>query len=202
MLRDLVRDPSTSIDEIAAHLDALDPTTRLEDVCTLGRADQASLYDKAASSPRLEPAHFVPDDTPLAPVIHEGWNTLPLGLRSLRRFQKPFCRAGDGSPRMFGYNEGVTRSLLGPGYFVAYDCTDHPEWSARGSWVVDYFQVPDHDVPDAWPEVRPNSRGLQMFVYKGTRDFMRRVSDGVSIGAAYKGERPMNQYFILVRSAL
>jgi hypothetical protein len=45
----------------------------------------------------------------------------------------------------------------------------------------------------------PNSRGLQRFVYHRTRDFMRRVSRHVTIGAAYKGESPLDHYFVLVR---
>ena len=47
--------------------------------------------------------------------------------------------------------------------------------------------------------MRPNSEGLQRFIYMGTRDFMRRVSEHVSIGAAYKGEKPLDHYFTLCR---
>ena len=75
----------------------------------------------------------------------------------------------------------------------------NPVFAERGSLVVDYHQVPDGKVPADWPKVVPNSVGLQMFVYKGTRDFMRRVSEGVTIGAAYKGEKALDHYFTLVR---
>ena len=57
----------------------------------------------------------------------------------------------------------------------------------------------DGAVPSDWPKVVPNTQGLQRFIYHGTRDFMRRVSQHVSIGAAYKGEKKLDHYFVLVR---
>ena len=45
----------------------------------------------------------------------------------------------------------------------------------------------------------PNTQGLQRFVYHRTRDFMRGVSAHVSIGAAYKVEKSLDHYFVLVR---
>ena len=65
--------------------------------------------------------------------------------------------------------------------------------------MVDYFQIPDGPVPEGWPRVIPNTRGLQTFVYHRTRDFMRKVSKHVTIGAAYKVERPLDHYFVLCR---
>ena len=59
--------------------------------------------------------------------------------------------------------------------------------------------MPDGAVPDTWPRVIGNDRGLQRFVYHQTRDFMRRVSQHVSIGAAFKRERPLDHYFVLCR---
>jgi hypothetical protein len=65
--------------------------------------------------------------------------------------------------------------------------------------VVDYFEVPGGAVVDGWPRVVPNSRGLQRFVYHRTRDFLRAVSTHVSIGAAFKRDRPLDHYFVLCR---
>lgn len=65
--------------------------------------------------------------------------------------------------------------------------------------VVDYFQVPDGAVADGWPRVVANDWRLRRFVYDQTRDFMRRVSRHVSIGAAFKRERPLDHYFVLCR---
>ena len=58
---------------------------------------------------------------------------------------------------------------------------------------------PDGPIPSSWPPVKPNSEGLQRFVYAGTRDFMRKVSDHVSIGTAYKGDKALDHYFTLCR---
>jgi hypothetical protein len=77
--------------------------------------------------------------------------------------------------------------------------TETNPWTERGAVVVDYFQVPDGPVSPDWPEVVPNTRGLQKYVYNKTRDFMRKVSEHVSIGAAYKVEQALDHYFILVR---
>ena len=65
--------------------------------------------------------------------------------------------------------------------------------------MVDYYQVPDGAVADGWPAVVANDWRLQRFVYHQTRDFMRRVSRHVSIGAAFKRERPLDHYFVLCR---
>ncbi|MEO8702071.1 MAG: hypothetical protein ABI867_18655 [Kofleriaceae bacterium] len=197
LLIELVRDPVVGIAAIAAHLDAVDAGERSAQALSLDRADQRLLYDKAAHAPAIELAHFVGDA--IGEVIHDGRNTLPLPAL-LRTFQKRFCRSTDPS-RVFGYNEGISRRVVGPGYFVAVPTAGRPAWTARGAIVVDYYQVPDGPVPAGWPRVVPNDHGLQRFVYRETRDFMRRVSSHVSIGAAYKAERPLDHYFVLCRRA-
>jgi hypothetical protein len=156
-------------------------------------------YEKAALGDPIVLGHIVCDAGVREEVIHDGANTLPVPA-PLRRFQKRFCwPAGDGRARLFGYNEGVTRRVIGPGFFVAVPTDGRPHWAARGPVVVDYFQVPDGEVAASWPKVVPNTKGLQRFVYDKTRDFMRRVSRHVSIGAAFRGERPLDHYFVLCR---
>ena len=59
--------------------------------------------------------------------------------------------------------------------------------------------MPQTAVVAGWPTVVPNDWRLSRFVYNQTRDFMRRVSNHVSIGAAFKGERPLDHYFTLCR---
>lgn len=194
-LTELVDDPELGIAAIATHLDALDPAERGAQALALDRAHQRLLYDKAAHAPAIELAHFIGDA--VGEVIHDGRNTLPLPS-PFRSFQKRFCRTANPA-RVFGYNEGVSRRAIGPGYFVAVPTAGRPAWTARGAVVVDYYQVPDGPVPAGWPRVVANDHGLQRFVYRGTRDFMRRVSRHVSIGAAYKGERPLDHYFVLCR---
>ncbi len=202
----LVDDPHAGIDAIGAYLDGLDADTRWREAGSLGRSRQRTLFDKAAHARPIDFAHFVGDAPAREEVVHDGVNTLPV-VPPLRRFQKRFCRpagsagADHRGDRLFGYNEGPTRRLIGPGYFVAIPTADRPAWSARGAVVVDYFQIPDGDVADGWPRVVDNHWRLQRFVYEATRDFMRRVSTHVSIGAAFKRERPLDHYFVLCRRA-
>jgi len=197
-LRALVTDPTSSIDAIGAALDALSPEERLTAGRSLGRHHQRVLFAKAQGTRALTLLDFVPEHVaPQTSVRHLGCNTLPLP-HSLRFFEKRFCRPSDGSPRLFGYNEGVFRPFIGPGYFVAKPSAA-PGWRERGAVVVDYFEVPDGPVAEGWPRVVSNSHGLQFFVYRHTRDFMRRVSAHVTIGAAYKGEKALDHYFVLVR---
>lgn len=196
-LADLLARPDADILEIGRYLDALDADARWLEVGKLTRAQQRMVYEKAASAPPIDLAHFA-GGAPLAEVIHDGLNTLPLPP-PLRRFQKRFCRPAAGDAQRFGYNHGPTMKAIGPGYFVAEPTKGKPHWEARGPVVIDYFQVPDAEVPASWPKVVSNDRGVQQFVYKGTRDFMRRVSDHVSVGAAFKGEKPLDHYFVLCR---
>lgn len=181
---------------LADALEALGHADRVAALRELGRAEQRWLFEVA--DPAITLDHFVPALTAVrTEVRHAGKNTLPLLLGD-RVFEKRFCRGDDG--RVFGYNEARSRALIGPGYFVAIETAPVPEWRPRGAVVVDYFQVPDAPVAAGWPPVVPNSRGLQTFVYRGTRDFMRRISAHVSIGAAYKGEAPLDHYFTLARA--
>lgn len=199
-LIDLIRDPETSIEAIGTMLDGLSADLRLAETRTLGRADQRALYGKAAKARPLTLEDYVPANVAArTEVIHDGKNTLPLP-GSLKLFQKRFARPDDGTARLFGYNQSPFLGPIGPGFFVAIPTAGRPEWEPRGAIVVDYFQVPDGPVPDGWPRVVPNSKGLQTFVYNGTRDFLRHVSTHVSIGAAYKGEKALDHYFMLCRA--
>ena len=133
-------------------------------------------------------------------MIHDGRNTLPLP-GGLKLFQKRFAKPESGGERLFGYNQSPFLSTIGPGFFVAVPTAGNPAWEARGAVVVDYFQIPDGPVPEGWPKVIPNTKGLQTFVYNRTRDFMRRVSQHVTIGAAYKEENALDHYFVLCKQA-
>jgi hypothetical protein len=194
----LIADPDCGISDVAAYLDGLDGDGRWRQVRRLDRDRQRTLYRKA-SGVAIDLNHFVGDAGARVEVIHDGLNTLP-APPPLRRFQKRFCRPhGAGVTRLFGYNEGPTRRLLGPGYFVATPTDQAHEWAAHGGVVVDYFLIPDAAVAEGWPAVVPNSKGLQRFVFHETRDFMRRVSAHVSVGAAFKRDKPLDHYFVLCR---
>ena len=215
-LADLLRETEPSLSTIAAHLDGLSPDERLAETRTLDRGLQRRLYRAAEKAEPLTLDDFVPPGTPpRVQVIHDGRNTLPLP-GGLKLFQKRFARpdvSHDGAAsgpkprapaeprgdRLFGYNQSPFISTIGPGFYVAVPTAGNPAWEGRGAVVVDYFQIPDGPVPDGWPKVIPNTKGLQTFVYNRTRDFMRGVSAHVTIGAAYKVETALDHYFVLVR---
>jgi hypothetical protein len=197
-LQALIGDTTSGIEAVAALLNGLSEDEKLGALRSLGRGAQRLLYRKAAPSRPLTLSDFVPATrVPLDAVRHAGTNTLPLP-GSLRYFEKRFCRPEDGSARLFGYNESPFVGTIGPGFFVAVPTAGKPEWERRGGVVVDYFQIPDGPVAASFPPVVPNTKGLQRFVYHQTRDFMRRVSDRVTIGAAYKIEKALDHYFVLL----
>ena len=198
-LRALIHDPANTIEQIGAALDALSPDERLAAVRTLRGRDQRALYAKAAAAAALTLEDYVPASVSAGvSVRHHGRNTLPVP-RTFHLFEKHFCRPAGDSARLFGYNNGTTRTVIGPGYFVVHDTKGNPEWEKRGAIVIDYLMLPDGPLPAAWPKVVPNSRLLQFFVYHQMRDFMRRVSKHVTVGAAYKKDKGIGQYFVLCR---
>jgi hypothetical protein len=199
-LRALLRNPSAPMAEVSALLDGADGAARRDALFSLSGREQQALYERAAASAPLTLEDLVPKGVPaLTPVIHAGKNSLPV----FREFEKRMCRPDDGTARVYGYNEGFTRAFIGPGYFVAYPtglATDlAPGWASRGGVVVDYFQVPQTPVVAGWPRVMPNERGLQRFVFRGMRDYLRKVSRHASIGAAWRGEVNFNSWFVLCR---
>jgi hypothetical protein len=194
-LRQLILDDAP-IHAIASLLDGLSPAARIAETRTLGRDAQRRLYGKAGDAAPLSLDDFVPPGVgPRVEVIHHGYNTLPL----LPPFEKRFSRPDAGGDGLYGYNETLFKNLIGPGYFTAVPTAGKPTWEARGSIVIDYFRIPDGPVPAGWPAVVPNTSGLQRFVYHRLRDYMRRVSTHVTIGAAFREEEPLGHYFILCR---
>jgi hypothetical protein len=183
--------PAVDRKEIAHVLDDVGDQVRIEAVSELGKRELASLFDAAADNEPLTLDHFVPPEVPpLTEIIHQGKNS----LGAFSRFQKRFCRPpGDGAPReLWGYNEQDFRFFTGPGYFVAYE---------QGKEVViDYTRTPQGK-PDSWPRILPTTARLSLFIYHGTTDLVRRVSQHVSVGRQRKGERPRDAWFVLVRKA-
>ena len=184
------------ISEMAAHLDALPQPQRIAALHALGAKEQAQLYEAAAEAKPLDLDFFVPPEIGHErEVIHHGRNSQP----AFRDFQKRWARPTGRPGHLYGYNETTVRPLIGPGYFVAR-LTEPEGEDPRGAVVVDYFMVPEGPVPTGWPEVRPNHRGLQRFIYNNSRDYMRRVSDHCSIGIAYRQEKRVMGYFVLCRN--
>jgi len=181
--------------ELAPLLDAMTHDDRIAACQGLDTRHQALLYEQADPTGGLTLADMV--DRPLRVVHHAGWNTLPLP-RFGRRFVKAMVRQPDG--RIGGWNDAPLAWLIGPGYFVLRQTVG--EEQQHGPIVVDYFQTPRGELPAEWPRVRPNWLGLQAFVYGWCVDYLRRVSEHVTIGAAFKFGRPVGSYFVLVRDPI
>jgi hypothetical protein len=197
----MLADTNTEIGEIAKWLDGQPHAARKDAVFSLDRAGQRALYERAEGA-SLDADYFAPAALgPLRPVVHFGRNTLPLP-GSQKLFKKVFARSASAEAPPFGYNDAPSGWIIGPGYFVVVPTAGNAEWERRGPVVVDYFRVPPGPVPAGWPEVVPNDHGIQFFVYHQTRDYMRRVSQDITIGAAYKGEKALGHFFVLVREEI
>jgi len=190
-MRALLAQPATSREEVAAFLDGLSASERLEAVRACGGPRlQRRLYELAAGAPRVTADELVPPDLPpLREVIYHGKNSLP----AFTLFQKRFCRpTPDAGPdTLWGYNHTNIAWLVGPGYFVY-----HPV--EGGAAAIDYRRVPPAH-PPSWPEIKPNDRGASFFVYRDMVDHLRRVSQHVLIGSAYKHGKELGNYFLLCR---
>ncbi|HMI85501.1 MAG TPA: hypothetical protein VK550_15500 [Polyangiaceae bacterium] len=180
--------PFVNRPELARVLDEVADDVRLKSLYELGPRDMAKLFDAAIDNEPLTLDHFVPADTPTGEeVVHDGKNSLAF----FRRFQKRFYRPG-GAPVLWGYNDQPLWQLTGPGYFVAYG--QEPK-----EVVFDYGRVPEGPVPEDWPSLLPNKKGLAHFVYEDLKDVVRRVSNLVSVGRVYRRGRPRDLWFMLVR---
>jgi hypothetical protein len=194
-------DRGAPIDEIAAFLDGLEHPDRVLACESLAAGQLRKLYERAASSRPLTRADLVPDGIGARdPVYHHGWNSLPVPTFA-RRFGKPMCGMA-GTDELGGWNHNTVwvNRLVGPGFFVCR--ATESEHVDRGAWVVDYLRVPTERVAAGWPPVVSTSFGFrpQRLVYGGTRDYLRRVSEHVSIGIPYKGAIRLPFAFTLVRA--
>lgn len=192
IILDLVRAESIDMKALEEAFDDATPEDRVAAIRQFSPKIQRRLFDAAAGQ-RVTLAQIVsPDTKPLQEVIHEGQNTLP----AFRSFQKRFCRPSaafqsDDRPQLWGYNHQTFSGVTGPGYYVAYDDKD------TGEVVVDYRSLPPEH-PEGWPEIIDNKAKLGRFVYHGMVDRLRRVSEHVTIGRAFKA-KPMSAWFVLVR---
>ncbi|MCA9592497.1 MAG: hypothetical protein KC776_04275 [Myxococcales bacterium] len=177
---------------ISETLDRMDPQSRLWTVMSIKPEEQRLLWEMFAED-AVDAGHFVPSGTePLLEVIHHGKNSLP----AHNFFQKRFCLSDDESGDLYGYNHQSLDWATGPGYYVAHGTDD--EKDPPTGYVIDYTRTPPKK-PDSWPEIIPNEAKLGRFVYAHMKDYMRKVSEHMSIGRAYKHGKPMNAWFVLCR---
>ena len=178
-----------SIEEIEQGLNLLSPEDRVKQSRSLGPSDQKALWllcDQRAVSL----SQIVPDDCIGKTVRHLGRNTLP----AFKIFEKRFIRPNEESDVLWGFNEGPTRKLVGPGYFVCRE-SDQPN---IGTIVIDYEMLPD-TAPEGWPKIKPNEAGVSRLVYAYMQDYLRRVSEHITIGRAYRKGKESPNYFTLCR---
>jgi hypothetical protein len=185
---------STEPISLSAVSDALEEAPAEERVRllrTIKGREQARLWI-AAESGKVPLEHLVPDGVgPATEVIHAGKNSLPV----FTCFEKRFCRDKSVEDRLWGYNEGPTRGLVGPGYFIAR--VDEK----TGSACVDYYEIPPEgaSLPPTWPAKKPNESGLSMLVYAKMVDHLRQVGPHVVVGRAVKNGKITDNYFLLCR---
>ena len=192
-IKDLLRPGSVDLASIAREFEAASPRERVAITEALDGKEQEKLWHAADGRP-VSIGEMVPKDLgPLRPVIFHGKNSLP----AFTHFQKRFCRPAAGTDRdeLWGYNYQPTKwlaPLTGPGYFVAYDS------KGLGSVAVDYTRIPTGK-PAEWPEIHDNSYRLSRFIYNGTIDYLRRVSQHLLIGRATRDGKEMPNWFLLCR---
>lgn len=178
---------------IADEFEAASPRERVDITESLDGKAQEKLWHAAAGQ-AVTIGEMVPKELdPLRPVIFHGKNSLP----AFTHFQKRFCRPAAGTDRdeLWGYNYQPTKwlaPLTGPGYFVAYDS------NGLGGVAVDYTRIPTGK-PAEWPEIHDNSYRLSRFIYNGTIDYLRRVSQHLLIGRATRAGKEMPNWFLLCR---
>lgn len=190
-IHELLR-PPVKIDALAEHLDGLSHTERVAAIRTMTRKEQAALFDAAEGFRKVTAENFVPSGLgPLEQVIHWGKNSLPAFTRFQKRFCRPDADEAAAAGELWGYNHQMWSVATGPGYFVAYDLPD-------GELLIDYTRIPPHGAA-GWPKVLKNSQRLSRFVYNGTQDTMRGVSEHVTIGRAARRGKWMPNWFVLCR---
>jgi hypothetical protein len=172
--------------EIEAHLDALAPAARLEEVLAITGRGVKRLYEAVEGGTPASLDELVAPGTE-GVVIFEGRNS----LAAFSRFQKRFVRKGG---LVLGYNHQTMAFVTGPGYFVVHP----PSGSGEHGKELDFdYTTPPPSEPAGWPAYKPNERGLSQFVYGHMHDFVRRVAHGVVVGKAYRHGKDQDAYFSL-----
>lgn len=194
-IKDFFKNGTCNMQELAAYLNALQHSERVQEINKLNAKLQSILWDSAKGGERLTLDYFVPQNRKVGePVIHWGKNSLPF----FNQFKKPMCRTSD-PKKLVGYNDSPAGFIVGNGFFVTRETTAADD--DNNGIVIDYTLVPTEKAAH-WPEIPASGNNrLGALIYGGNLDFMRRVSDHVSIGRAKKPntERWMPAWFLLCR---
>ncbi len=191
----LLRDATVKPIEVARVLDDMTNAERIVAIRSVGRSEQRRLYEAASGFRELRMTDMVAADVAaMKPVHHYGKNTLPAFTHFEKRFTRPADADANAPAQLWGYNEGNSRWITGPGYFVLRADAD------RGELLVDYNLVPPAHPPE-WPEIRRNESGLSRFVYGFMIDRLRGVSKHVTIGSAARKGKDLGSWFLLCRES-
>jgi hypothetical protein len=185
-------EPEIDLERLTAILDGLGHEGRVHTTRTWTGRQQGALFEAAKGYRSAELDFLVPTGTtPLEEVIHEGINSLPM----FRRFQKRFTNVttSGGEPSIAGFNRQIWEWFSGPGYFTAREGKDEH----AGEIAIDYETLPTAKVA-SWPPIRPNAGFGPGIVYGRLTDYVRPISNHVSIAAAYRSGKFLN-WFALVR---
>ncbi len=184
-------EPTIDLDRLAELLDGMGHEGRVHTIRTWNPRRQRDIFEAAKGRMPLDLDFLTPASVgSLVEVIHEGQNTLPV----FSHFQKRFTKLEGEAEAIGGYNHQTMSGFTGPGYFVVRKGAGEHE----GELEIDYTKLPKHK-PEGWPEIRANEGGLASLVYGNMIDYLRGVSQHVSIGRAYKGGKAMKAWFALVR---
>lgn len=184
-------EPKVDPERLAQILDGLGHDGRVHTTRTWDKRRQEAIFEAVKGFRPLDLDFLVPSGTdPLVEIIHFGHNTLP----AFSNFQKRFVKLDGEDVPVGGYNHQSMQGITGPGYFsVTKGEGDH-----EGELVIDYTKVPKSK-PDAWPEIQKNDGFVSGIVNGGMIDYLRGISQHVSIGVAYKNGQHRNQWFAMVR---
>ena len=186
-LTSLLQNATSTLANLAEHLDALDAEARVREIREMPGRLQARVWQLAGEAAPYTLEDLVPAGEG-KPVILAGKNSLPM----FTHFEKRFARVGG---RVVGYNHQPMSWITGPGYFTVVPAP-HPE--RQKELLIDYTQVPEAGA-EGWPRIKQNSSGVSYFVYHKLHDFLRRVSREVVIGEATRMGKPMGSYFLIAK---
>lgn len=187
-LKEMLKSKNPDMNMIDGHLNALSVEDQVSQVRMLSAGLVKKMYLLAEQNAPCTMDDIVPKDVSSGiEVRHKGINSLPVS----RLFEKRFTRNPQKGDQFWGYNQQPLMWLTGPGFFTV-------NAPAQEQLFIDYRSIPD-DSFDKWPNMQPNEKGISKLVYAGMQDYMRKVSDRVTVGDAWKNGKKMNQYFMLVR---
>ena len=180
---------SDYIKKLATTLNEGDHAARMEWLSGLGKADMVKLFELAEDN--LSPQYFVDEDkNQLTEKIHYGKNSLPM----FNNFQKRFAYLDENSQKqILGYNHQSMAWITGPGYFNVLSSKE-----GLSSCVIDYNHIPEKTCSN-WPEIEDNNGFPKSLVYGGMQDYMKKISENVSIGRAVIKGKITSNYFILIK---